>query len=149
MSIYHYDNECKLTKQSEATYDELDSSINIPAHATTKEPLGAIYPDTDVFDITNNCWTINKHIEPIPKSNEDLRSKMSLSALQCELNLIAMGYQEQVLAILTAMPVDSLELVYWRRAISFERLHPMVVNVARQLGLSDIQLDEFFTRTSL
>jgi hypothetical protein len=149
--LYHYDADCRLTYQSSATYDALDGSINIPAHATTLAPLGAVYPDLDVFDITHNCWTIEKHVEPepepepIPETIEELRAKMVLPALQFELNLIDSGYQDKVLAILAAMPADSPFLAYWRRVATFERLHPMVVGMASQLGLSDEETDAVFT----
>ena len=64
MNIYHYDVNGQLAYQSEATYDALDGSVNVPANSTTLTPLGAVSPDIDRFDITNNCWTIVKYVAP-------------------------------------------------------------------------------------
>jgi hypothetical protein len=81
-TLYHYDLQCKHTYKSEATYDQLDGSINIPANTTTLTPLGAVFPDLDVFDITNNCWTIDKYTNPvippvIPPTQAELAQQQS------------------------------------------------------------------------
>jgi hypothetical protein len=151
MNIYHYDADCRLTYQSEATYDKLDGSINIPANATTLAPLGAVYPDLDVFDITHNCWTIEKHVEPepepepIPETIEELRAKMVLSPAQFRMNLSAVKLLLIIENMISELPIDNPEYIYWHYATQFERLNPLLIGFAEMLSLTDEEIDAVFT----
>jgi len=155
MNIYHYDTECRLNYQTEATYDILDNTINVPALATTKEPLGASYPDLDVFDINENCWTIEKYIEPpkpdepIPPTIEELRTSMILTPAQFKLNLVAADLFNTIHGVILSLPSSDPASILWFNALQFERLNPVLIELGNSLGYDDDKLDAVFTMKAL
>jgi hypothetical protein len=150
MNIYHYDNNCKLTCQTEATYDALDGSVDVPANATILTPLGAVSPDIDVFDLNNNCWTIVKYVAPIepivvPPTIDELRAKMVLTPAQFRINLVRDGWFSAAESAIATLPKTSNIAILWEYSLQFERLNPDLIALGVQLGMTAIQMDHVFS----
>jgi hypothetical protein len=145
--LYHFNHEGVLIRESEATYDILDNSINIPANATLQSPLWAVFPDLDIFDVS---WSIKKYVEPviepvIPPTIEELRAGMSLTPAQFRLNLIALNLFEYISAAVASLPATDSRWILWEYSLQFDRLNPVLISFSTELGLSDTQIDAVFT----
>ena len=80
----------------------------------------------------------------VAKRVDELKVK-SITPLQAKLQLHSLGLLDEV----EAMVANDVEIkLYWEYALVIERSHPVLQNVAAQLGLTDEQVDNMFADAS-
>ena len=80
----------------------------------------------------------------VAKRVDELKVK-SITPLQAKLQLHRLGLLDEV----EAMVSNDVEIkLYWEYALVIERSHPVLQNVAAQLGLTDEQVDNMFADAS-
>jgi hypothetical protein len=113
-----------------------------------------VYPDYDaalqrlgdlIFDEANDRFTY----AVIDKSAEELeaerRTAIPFSIAPAQ-GRIALARRGLLAAIQSAIPTDVEDptRIYWEYAISWERSHPLINQLAAALGLTEAQVDEIF-----
>lgn len=72
----------------------------------------------------------------------------SLSARQFRLGLVSAGVSPNVVAtVIAAMPVGAEQdkaQIEWEYAETFQRKHPLIATIGKELGLSDAQIDNLW-----
>lgn len=80
----------------------------------------------------------------VAKRKDELKVK-SITPLQAKLQLHRLGLLDEV----EAMVASDVEIkLYWEYALAIERNHPVLHNIAAQLGLTDEQVDSMFAEAS-
>lgn len=67
----------------------------------------------------------------------------SLSAVQIRLLLTHKGLRQQVEELISNSGSQEIK-DYWEYSVTIERNHPLLIEIAHILGLSDSQLDDYF-----
>lgn len=79
---------------------------------------------------------------PAPKTTEEWRETASISPRQIRQALTRMGLRSSVEAAVAAGDQDLKD--WWEFATSFERNHPMVLDMGYHLNITETQLDELW-----
>lgn len=91
------------------------------------------------LDINEGGYSIIPYVPPPPPTADELRSRMSaLSRRQLLLALASIGVTEDTVS---AVITDPLDMIEWKHATTFERLHPVLVGAAISLSLPPEQVD--------
>lgn len=111
--------------------------------------------ETPVFT-TKGTWEQQWTIVEMYETQEErdvaiaaaLKSRVptSISMRQAELALLAAGLLDDVEALIPSLP--RADQIAWKRATLVERSNPLVAYVQQVNGLTDLQLDELFTRAA-
>ena len=95
--------------------------------------------DDDMLDLTP------EEISKLPTINIP-----AISLRQCKEQLIRIGRYNDVISIINSIPEDdsntkAIVKNYWENSQEFERNHPLLGMITSALGMSEIEVDNFFT----
>lgn len=82
--------------------------------------------------------------DPIPKTAEELRERIEVTAFQAQAALARSGKYDAILKIMESTDTPLEMKLAWNKAQSFKRLSPTVLAMAQLLQLSESQLDDLF-----
>lgn len=111
-----------------------------PAYDAATQRLGSLYLDEENDAVTYEV--IDKSPEEIEAENR-VAVPFSIAPAQ---GRIALARRGLLAAIQNAIPTDveNPTRIYWEYAISWERSHPLINQLAAALGLTEAQVDEIF-----
>lgn len=85
----------------------------------------------------HNRAALDEHLTMLRK----METPKSISARQARLVLLGAGLLDEIEALLSTHRAYQIE---WEYATEFDRDHPLIVEIATQLGLSDEEVDNLF-----
>lgn len=129
---------CNVTDEHENTFDEM--------YCSRPNDTFGIGPEIRQWLIDNPDFPVNPHVPP---TKEQLREWMpALSARQFRLGLVAGGITPaNITDVIEAMPEGQDKenaKIEWEYALTFSRMHPLVVSLSATLGLTADQVDEMW-----
>lgn len=134
VTVYELDDQNLLLR----TLD-LDPLGQMPARSTLAAPPKTV--GTQVAQCINDVWTVlSKRPEPLPAPAAPVPS--SISPRQIRQALTRAGLRQQVEDSVAAGDQDLKD--WWEFATEFLRDNPHVAMMAKQLGISDSQLDDLW-----
>jgi chloramphenicol 3-O-phosphotransferase len=70
--------------------------------------------------------------------------------LNAHLELVDAGWMPQIVAFIESMPEhdSALARVYWDKALTMERGHPLVLAIPAAIGKTEAEVDELFIRAA-
>ena len=95
--------------------------------------------------VAHNQTAIDAEIARIAEVERKARTPQSITSLQAKLQLNRIGMLDQVDALILA---DKEVSLYWEYALEIQREHPILLQMATTLGLTDTQVDEMFIEAS-
>lgn len=141
------------------------------ANAKYSPSTNGIYPTAvyeefpeDAFDIPDELYdqfragelpgftVVNGVVQGLseqPPTLEEQRAAMRVTAFQAHAVIHRHGLYSAVEAILANPETDFETKLAWEKAQHFSRLSPAVLDIAAQLGLTDIELDAMFAEAAL
>lgn len=156
MILYHYDpngvfvgsGEAPLDRRATAHYGEL--RYLIPVNSTTVAPP-EFDAETELVRWSGGEWTVELRPVPDPEDPEGPPVDpltLSLSPRQIRLMLASEGLLTQAETILEGLeePQRTAALIEWQYATEFKRDHPLLLQVAQALELSDTQIDDMWAQ---
>ena len=135
---------------------KVESTVIPEARGTSK---GLILANFNVEQVTKEDGTVMYQYEQLrftpPISDEAIEKAVAkkvdelkvkvITPLQAKLQLHRLGLLDKV----EAMAANDTEVkLYWEYALVIERSHPVLQNVAGQLGLTEAQVDSMFAEAS-
>jgi hypothetical protein len=123
-----------------------------PADGTEQEQIAYLYSLEAFAGYT--CVSEN-YSGPIPSGDlmwdgkelvPTVRTYDSVTPRQVRLLLLQQGLLDQVEAMIATQ--DKATQITWDYALEFRRNDPLLVNLSKNLGLSDKQIDQFFMAAS-
>lgn len=141
--IYYYHDNGIFSHELPATYDFNDGTINVPAYATTKKPLGAVLPALDIFD--GNKWLIFTPSMPEKPTIEQQRAGMVMSNAQARLKLINLGLFDAIDKAILSMPRNAPLYVLWEYGADFHRTDEhLIAFCTNTLKMTAEEIDALF-----
>lgn len=134
-------------KVSSTVYPEsreyLQGKVLVNFNVTSEEKDGTVMYTYE--QLRFELWYSDEAIEKeVAKRKEELKVK-SITPLQARLQINVLGLREQVEEVVT---VNQDIQDYWEYATVIERNHPLLIELATAVGLTEEQLDDAFTAAS-
>lgn len=125
-------------------WDEVDETS--PYDATTQTLDGT---ETLTCNVQTKTVTVVRGIRA--KTQEELEAERKalvpsqITPRQCRLQLLSLGLLDEVEA---SLATDKAMSIWFEYSLDFQRNHEMIIAMASQLGMSDVDMDNFFIEAS-